>query len=80
VAEEEEKSLMSKESKIDPNRLVVRNVARELTAEEMQLISGAQSCPKDAPTTSTCAASDGQRCDLDYHDRGGSSAAFMMEA
>jgi len=71
---------MTRPSKVDSTRLVVRNVARELTSEEMHAIAGGQSCPKDAPTTSTCAASDNNRCDLDYHDYGGRMAMITIEA
>lgn len=47
----------------DDTRILARSLARELTSEEMEIVSGGvkgASCTK-----STCSASDNNSCDLD---------------
>lgn len=54
-------------------RILARSLARELTADELALVSGGSSCTK-----STCSASDNSSCDLDqcgdYQDSSGPAA------
>lgn len=44
----------------DSTRILARTLARELTNEEMEIVSGGVACTK-----STCSASDNNSCDLD---------------
>jgi hypothetical protein len=46
-------------NKKEEARILARSLARELTSEEIDLVSGA------ACTRSTCSASDNSSCDLD---------------
>lgn len=44
----------------EDTRILARSLARELTSEEIEIVSGGSSCTK-----STCTASDNNSCDLD---------------
>ena len=50
------------------NRILARNLARELTLEETLLVAGQSASPNMIPKqTSTCSASDNSSCDLDNY-------------
>jgi len=44
----------------DGSRILARSLARELTSDEIAIVSGGVACTK-----STCSASDNNSCDLD---------------
>ena len=44
----------------EDTRILARSLARELTSDEIAIVSGGASCTK-----STCSASDNNSCDLD---------------
>jgi hypothetical protein len=48
----------------DAPRILARSLARELTNEEMEIVSGGEARAA-ACTKSTCSASDNNSCDLD---------------
>lgn len=61
------------EMKNDNTRILARSLARELTADELAIVSGGTTCTK-----STCSASDNNSCDLDQCGDTGTSFTEMQ--
>lgn len=58
---------MQYDKDVQQPRILARQFAREITAEELSIVGGGvkHTCDLGDPTGSTCAASDGNPCDQD---------------